>query len=84
MIALGVILAAYENSLSRQSWRSVNDATARYLHFLEEQGYELSHVEKRAGGDATGPAPTEPGIPVDVLDVEDVVGEQSESGEATE
>ncbi|MEU7802680.1 ParB N-terminal domain-containing protein [Micromonospora arborensis] len=55
MISLGLILAAYEDSLTRQSWRSVNEATARYLHFLEEQGYKLSHVEKRATGDATGP-----------------------------
>lgn len=70
MITLGLILAAYEDSLNRQSWRRVDEATARYLHFLEEHGYELSHVEKRASGDATGPEP-EATTPMDLPGGED-------------
>ena len=55
MIALGLILAAYEEATSRNSWRSVSDSTTRYLRYLEANGYELSTVELRACGDAQLP-----------------------------
>lgn len=52
MISLGVLLGAYESATSVESWRTVNTGTARYLHFLESAGYDLSTVERRAAGDA--------------------------------
>ncbi|NUR59338.1 MAG: ParB N-terminal domain-containing protein [Catenulispora sp.] len=67
VITLAVILGAYEAGTSRQSWRSVSPATARYLEFLAANGYELSDVEKRACGHtvaapaAPDPADDEPG-----------------------
>jgi ParB family chromosome partitioning protein len=55
MIALGLVLAAYEEATSRNSWRSVSDSTTRYLRYLEANGYELSTVELRACGEAPLP-----------------------------
>lgn len=51
MLGLGLVLAAYEGSTSRQTWRSVNPGIARYLRYLEANGYELSDVERRACGE---------------------------------
>lgn len=56
MIALALLLAAYEDKTSRDSWRSVDQATARYLRFMEAQGYELSVVERRACGETLAEA----------------------------
>ncbi|GAB3849438.1 hypothetical protein GCM10029963_33830 [Micromonospora andamanensis] len=56
MIALGLLLAAYEEATSRNSWRSVSDSTTRYLRYLEANGYELSTVELRACGESPLPA----------------------------
>jgi len=57
VIALGLVLAAYEEATSRNSWRTVSDSTTRYLRFLEAHGYELSTVERRACGEAPQPDP---------------------------
>lgn len=54
MVALGLLLAAYEAATSKDSWRHVNSATARYLRYLQSQGYELADVERRACGDKPG------------------------------
>ncbi len=48
-----MILAGYEDSLHPQSWRNTNGATTRYLGFLADHGYELSDVERLAGGMTT-------------------------------
>lgn len=64
LLALGLILCAYEESTSRQTWRSVYDTIARYLHYLEANGYELAPVEKRAAGDPWQPTP-QPRTPTD-------------------
>ncbi|MEV2240110.1 ParB N-terminal domain-containing protein [Micromonospora sp. NPDC049891] len=56
MIALGLLLAAYEEATSRNLWRSVSDSTTRYLRYLEANGYELATVELRACGEAPLPA----------------------------
>ncbi|WP_307961843.1 hypothetical protein [Salinispora arenicola] len=56
MIALGLLLAAYEEATSRNSWRTVSDSTTRYLRYLEANGYELSTVELRACGESPLPA----------------------------
>ncbi|WP_249715118.1 ParB/RepB/Spo0J family partition protein [Rhizomonospora bruguierae] len=56
MIALGLLLAAYEEATSRNSWRSVSGSTTRYLRYLEANGYELSTVELRACGESPLPA----------------------------
>jgi ParB family transcriptional regulator, chromosome partitioning protein len=55
MIALGLVLAAYEEATNRNCWRSVSDSTTRYLRYLEANGYELSTVERRACGEAPLP-----------------------------
>jgi ParB family transcriptional regulator, chromosome partitioning protein len=61
VITLAVILGAYEAGTTRQSWRSVSPATARYLEFLAANGYELSDVEKRAcGHTVAAPAAPDP------------------------
>lgn len=56
VVALGLTLAAYESHTNRSSWRTVDSGTARYLHFLAANGYDLSTVEQRATGQ-TIPAP---------------------------
>jgi ParB family chromosome partitioning protein len=48
MIALAVVLAAYEDLAPRDAWRAARPGTARYLRFLQANGYELSEVEERA------------------------------------
>ncbi|WP_380162661.1 ParB/RepB/Spo0J family partition protein [Kineococcus sp. R86509] len=53
VIALGVVLSAYEAVTHRGSWRRVDDSTRRYLEFLSANGYELSTVEHRACGHPT-------------------------------
>lgn len=67
MIALGLVLAAYEEATNRNCWRSVSDSTARYLRYLEANGYELSTVERRACGEEplpqTGAEPATPQRP---------------------
>ena len=52
VIALGVVLSAYEASTHKGSWRSVDAGTRRYLEFLAANGYALSPVEYRACGHA--------------------------------
>lgn len=50
MLALALVLAAYEAATDREHWRTPNPGTTRYLRYLEAQGYELSDVEQRAAG----------------------------------
>jgi ParB family chromosome partitioning protein len=52
VVALAVMLAAYEAATGTHSWRSPDSATARYLRYLEANGYELSDVERLACGEA--------------------------------
>lgn len=51
MIALAQVLAAYEDRTDRSDWRTVRPHVARYLRFIEAQGYALSPVERRACGE---------------------------------
>jgi ParB family chromosome partitioning protein len=46
VIALGIILAAVESSVTREAWRTPQAATKRYFRFLATIGYELSDVEQ--------------------------------------
>lgn len=48
MLALTVVLAAYEGATDREAWRTARPGTARYLRFLEANGYTLSDVEQVA------------------------------------
>lgn len=48
VIALGLMLGAYEASLTRECWRRRTRAAAEYLRFIQSQGYELAPVELRA------------------------------------
>jgi ParB family chromosome partitioning protein len=45
MLVLTIVLAAYEAATDREAWRTAKPATARYLRFLEANGYSLSEVE---------------------------------------
>jgi ParB family chromosome partitioning protein len=55
VIALGVVLAAVEDSTGVQSWRNPNDTVKRYFAFLAANGYVLSEVEKIAAGTTKKP-----------------------------
>lgn len=46
VLALGVILAALEHSITREAWRTPQPCDKRYLRFLASIGYELSDVEQ--------------------------------------
>jgi hypothetical protein len=46
VIALGIILAAVESSVTREAWRTPQPVTKRYFRFLATIGYELSDVEQ--------------------------------------
>jgi ParB family chromosome partitioning protein len=59
VIALGLVLAAYEANLNGTHWRNVDPSTARYLRFLDEVGYDRSNVERRATGDDPLPEPNQ-------------------------
>jgi ParB family chromosome partitioning protein len=49
LITLGVVMAAYENALDRQSWRRDGGCTEKhYLRYLNSRGYQLSDVERLA------------------------------------
>jgi ParB family transcriptional regulator, chromosome partitioning protein len=50
VVALGVVLAGYEDCLHGNSWRHRSDANLRYFGFLAAQGYQLSDVEQLASG----------------------------------
>lgn len=48
VLALVLALAAYEQQLPADAWRSHRPSAVRYLRYLESCGYELSDVERRA------------------------------------
>jgi len=78
MVALGIVLCAYEEMTDTNSWRYRRDGTARYLRFLEANGYALSPVEELACQAA--PA-TEFGDPdPDAEDGDDEVAEAAYAG----
>lgn len=67
VVTLGLILAAYEERTGVHSWRANDQATTRYLRFLETNGYELALVERRACGEELTPGTGQPAA----LDEED-------------
>lgn len=60
VVTLGLVLAAYEERTGVHSWRANDQATTRYLRFLETNGYELAPVERRACGEEISPDTGEP------------------------
>jgi hypothetical protein len=51
LVTLAVVLAAYEATLDRQSWRHDGGcAEKHYLQYLESLGYQLCDVERLAAG----------------------------------
>jgi ParB family chromosome partitioning protein len=48
VVALIMILAAFEDQADRGNWRYKNEKTRRYLLWLQENKYELSNVERLA------------------------------------
>ncbi|MEJ5914252.1 hypothetical protein, partial [Pseudokineococcus sp. 1T1Z-3] len=69
VITLVLLLAAAEEATGKHSWRNVSADTARYLHWIEAQGYTLSDVERRACGQ--DPLPQAPAEPEDRQDEQD-------------
>jgi len=51
VVTLALVLAAYEDSTGKHSWRHVDPATARYLQFLTDAGYTPSAVERLASSE---------------------------------
>ena len=51
VLTLALVLAGYEDAMTKDSWRHVSAGTARYLRFLEANGYALADVERRACGE---------------------------------
>ncbi len=50
VLTLALVLAGYEDSTHTGSWRHADAGTRRYLGFLDDCGYTLSDVERRACG----------------------------------
>ena len=50
LLALVMVLAAYEARTDRNDWRSLRASTGRYLGYLGFLGYVLADVERRACG----------------------------------
>ena len=82
MVALTVILAAYETATDVTTWRNASNGTARYLTFLETCGYTLSDVErlclpktsksrKPSTSKTTGTSPLGPVTVTDTSDYDD-------------
>ncbi|WP_224404136.1 hypothetical protein [Pseudonocardia sp. ICBG1034] len=46
MLALALVLAAYEDGTTRDSWRNPTPATRRYFAQLRDWGYALADVEQ--------------------------------------
>lgn len=46
MIMLGLVLAAYEDTTGKHSWRNPTTAAQRYFQFLIDNGYDASPVEQ--------------------------------------
>jgi hypothetical protein len=46
VVALGIVLAAYEDTRSTDTWRRPSTADARYLMFLMTNGYTPAEVEQ--------------------------------------
>jgi ParB family chromosome partitioning protein len=61
VVALGIVLAAYEDAWSTDTWRRPDTADTRYLMFLMANGYTPSDVERLVLGTpiATGDEPEE-------------------------
>ena len=48
LLTLVMVLAAYEGRTDRNDWRSLRASTGRYLTQLQDLGYALADVERRA------------------------------------
>ncbi len=59
VLTLGLILAAYEDTLDVHTWRSPTLAARRYLVALEQWGYPLADIERAIAHPASTP-PTPP------------------------
>lgn len=66
MLALALVLAAYEDGTTRDSWRNPTPATRRYFAQLRDWGYALADVEQLVLTDDTTDVLQDPGDDVDV------------------
>jgi ParB family chromosome partitioning protein len=62
VVALGLVLAAYEDTWTTDTWRHPGTADARYLTFLTANGYTPAEVEQLVLG---APIPAASGDPED-------------------
>jgi hypothetical protein len=54
VIALAMVLGAYEEHTSTETWRNLHDCDQAYLNTLTRWGYQLSDIETLALGDPSG------------------------------
>lgn len=66
MLALALVLAAYEDGTTRDSWRNPTPATRRYFAQLRDWGYALADVEQLVLTEDTTDVLEDPGDDVDV------------------
>lgn len=66
MLAIALVLAAYEDGTTRDSWRNPTPATRRYFAQLRDWGYALADVEQLVLTDDTTDVLQDPGDDVDV------------------
>ncbi|OLM28618.1 Chromosome (plasmid) partitioning protein ParB [Pseudonocardia sp. Ae717_Ps2] len=72
MLALALVLAAYEDGTSRDSWRNPTPATRRYFAQLRDWGYALADVEQLVlTDDATEDTTDAPQGAGDAVDVDE-------------
>jgi ParB family chromosome partitioning protein len=57
MVTLAAVVAAWEDSTSKQTWRNPSAWDARVLSALTEWGYEPSEVEALLTATITAPVP---------------------------
>jgi ParB family chromosome partitioning protein len=65
MLALALVLAAYEDGTTRDSWRNPTPATRRYFAQLRDWGYALADVEQLVLTDDTTDVLQDPADDVD-------------------
>ncbi|WFG47282.1 chromosome partitioning protein ParB [Pseudonocardia alni] len=76
MLALALVLAAYEAGTTRDSWRNPTPATRRYFAQLRDWGYVLADVEQLVLTGDTTDVLQDPGDDVDVDEQDAPEGEE--------
>lgn len=83
-VAVAVIVGAFENTLSKDSWRRPNGTDAAYLAQIAEWGYPLSEVEQIITNAAKPKAKRTRTPRVSTAKADAVVNQQTSEAESTE